>query len=195
MFRKLFGGTGGKDTELYRPRMPDVDEPPAIEDIFAKARRAAAGETPLPGIKPGERYLVIVTPGRLLMHQPCPAAGTMSADQVASIEKMIPSGVRRNIAVIAYTEQQAVATDLSKAIPFAGLLLGFAYIGHAVWVFEGHRSALAAGCRDADVLLVDGGMVPYLAEDWAAVAAGVMRRKEIYVHDRATYKLTRMGIK
>jgi hypothetical protein len=195
VFKKLFGGAGRKDKALYRPRMPDVDEPPAIEDIFAKARSAAGGATPLPDGKPDARYLVVVTPGRLLMHQPCPPAGTMSADQVAPIEKMIPPGVRRNIAAIAYTEQQAVATDLSKAIPFAGLLMGFAYIGHAVWVFEGHLSALAAGCRDADVLLVDGGMVPYLADDWAAVAARVMRRKEIYVHDRVTYKLARVEIK
>ena len=54
---------------------------------------------------------------------------------------------------------------------------------------------LAAGCRDADLLLVDGGMLPFLAENWAATAMGVMRNKEIYVHDRDTYKLMRVGIK
>ena len=70
--------------------------------------------------------------------------------------------------------------------PFLGLLLGLAYIGHSVWIFEGHPSALAAGCRNADVLIVDGDMVPHLQEDWTAVASSVMRHREIYVHDRAS---------
>jgi hypothetical protein len=56
-------------------------------------------------------------------------------------------------------------------------------------VFEGHPSALAAGCREADVLIVDGAMVPYLQADWTAVASSAMKRPEIYVHDRATYSL------
>jgi hypothetical protein len=75
--------------------------------------------------------------------------------------------------------------------PFFGILLGSACIGHAVWVFEGHASALAAGRREADVLIVDGGMVPYLTKDWARLAGSVMRHREIYVHDRATYAIRR----
>lgn len=71
-------------------------------------------------------------------------------------------------------------------------LLAFAYIGHAVWVFEGHFSALAAGCRDADLLLVDGGLVPFLQPDWIKVVSPVMRNPEIYVHDRATYALKKV---
>jgi hypothetical protein len=77
--------------------------------------------------------------------------------------------------------------------PFFGILLGFAYIGHAVWVFEGHVSALAAGCREADVLIVDGEIVSYLTRDWAQFAGGAMRHREIYVHDRATYTLRRVN--
>jgi hypothetical protein len=83
---------------------------------------------------------------------------------------MIHLATKRAIAVIAYSELQAVKTDMSKAM------------------------ALAAGCRDADVLLVDGGMVPYLTEDWVKVAASVMRYQEIYVHDRATYELARVRV-
>jgi hypothetical protein len=41
---------------------------------------------------------------------------------------------------------------------------------------------------------VDGGMLPYLAEDWVTVVASVMRRKEMDVHDRATYQLTRVEV-
>ena len=193
MLKKLFGKKGAKDEDLYRPRMPDVDVLPKIEDIFDRARRAARGEAPLPGARPNDRHLIVVTPGRMLIQQPCPPAGSMAPNQVVAVEKMIPSAAKRAIAVIAYSELQAVK-DISKAIPFAGMLLGFAYIGHAVWVFEGHPSALVAGCRDADVLLVDGGMVPYLTEDWVKVVASVMRHKEIYVHDRATYQLSRVGV-
>ena len=54
----------------------------------------------------------------------------------------------------------------------------------AVWVFEGHPSALSAGCREADVLIVDGAMVPHLQQDWIAVASSAMKHPEIYVHDR-----------
>jgi hypothetical protein len=54
---------------------------------------------------------------------------------------------------------------------------------------------LQAGCREADLLIVDGGMVPFLSQDWIQVAQGVMRNKEIYVHDRVTFKLNRVGMK
>lgn len=79
-----------------------------------------------------------------------------------------------------------------SSFPFAGLFIGLAYIGHTVWIFEGHPSALVAGCRDADLLIVDGGMIPFMAKDWATTAASVMRNKEIYMHDRSTFKLARV---
>jgi hypothetical protein len=80
----------------------------------------------------------------MLMNRPCPPAGSMPANQVSSIEQIIPPTVKRNIAVIAYTELRAVTSDISKAIPFVGMLIGFAYIGHAVWIFEGHPCMAAA---------------------------------------------------
>jgi len=151
MLKRLFSWGGGNRQPLFEPRMPEVDEREDVEAIFAQARSSAAGGTPTPpGSSPG-RHWVIVTPGRMLMFQPCPPAGSMPAGQVQHIEKLIPPTVKRNIAAIAYTELTALRTDAAKAIPFLGLLLGFAYIGHSVWVFEGHASALAAGCRDADV--------------------------------------------
>lgn len=171
--------------------MPEVDERPDIEEIFDQARRAAAGET-APSEERSGRHVVLVTPGRMIMLQPCPAPGSMSGSQVAPIERMISPQVKRNVAVIAYTELEAVMTDISRTIPFLGLLAGFAYVGHCVWIFEGHASALAAGCRQADVLIVDGGMVPYLAEDWTVVVSNVMRKAEIYVHERRTFSLRRI---
>ena len=160
--------------------MPEVDQVPDIEAVFAKARRDAVHQ------------VVIITPGRMLMSRPCPPPGSMPPDKVTSFEQMMPSKVKRHVAAIAFTELRALTRDASKAIPFLGLLLGLAYIGHAVWVFEGHPSALPAGCRDADVLIADGAMVPALQKDWVSVASGVMKRPEVYVHDRATYSLRKV---
>jgi hypothetical protein len=171
--------------------MPEVDEVPNIDEVFERARKAAAGEGEQPPGPPG-RHVIVVTPGRMLMLNPCPPPGSMPQKQVASMEQMISPKVKRNIAAIAYTELSDVRKDISKAIPFFGFLLGFAYIGHSVWVFEGHSSALAAGCRDADVLIVDDDMIPHLQKDWVAIASAVMRKREIYMHDRATYSLRRV---
>lgn len=184
--RRLFSRLG---PAVFEPRMPEVDDSVTLAKVFDQARAAAAAGAGQ-GNGTATRSVVVVTPGRLLMLQPCPLPGSMPDQQVAGIRKLIAPQPQRHIAAISYTELGAVKSDISKAIPFIGILIGFAYIGHAVWVFEGHASALPYGCRGADVLLVDGGMVPYLPPDWRTVASGAMRRPEIYVHDRATYRLS-----
>ena len=181
-------GLHRKDEAMFTPRMPEVDESSSLAAVFDRARSTAATGTATPG-SAQPRCVVIVTPGRLLMLQPCPPAGSMPEQQAAGIKRLIPPAPQRSITAIGYTELEALKTDIAKAIPFVGMLLGFAYIGHAVWVFEGHSSALAHGCRNADVLLVDGGMLPHLPPDWRTVASSTMRRAEMYVHDRATFRL------
>ncbi|HET8999960.1 MAG TPA: hypothetical protein VFP86_09970 [bacterium] len=159
-------------------RMPEVDVPADIEARFAKAWRVASGqETPAPfaGAVISQRYIVIMTPGRTLMIQPCPPPNSMSPEHVQAIEKIAPAGTPLNIAVIAYTRLDSLMEKEQKAIPFLGYLLGLSYIGHSVLVFEGHPSAFKAGCRDADLLIVDAAMVPHLQRDWMAAAWGVMR--------------------
>jgi hypothetical protein len=178
------------DDAVFEPRMPEVDQPSTLAEVFDHARSAAAAGTPN-GDGSAQRCVVVVTPGRLLMLQPCPAPGSMPEERVEAIRKMISPERKRNIVAISYTELSALKANISKAIPFFGMLIGFAYIGHAVWVFEGHSSALVHGCQNADVLLVDGGMVPFLQPDWQTVAASVMQRQEIYVHDRKTFRLSR----
>ena len=79
-------------------------------------------------------------------------------------------------------------SDISKAIPSSASWSAVLH-GHAVWVFEGHPSTLAAGCRDADMLVVDSVMRPLLAPGWEDEAAGAMRNVNILVHDRATFQL------
>jgi hypothetical protein len=165
--------------DIFTPRMPEVDEHRDMEKVFQAALKAASGV----------RQVVLVTPGRMLMLKPCPPAGSMPANVVSQIEKLISPKVKRKIAVIAYTELKALTTNLAKAIPFFGMLSGVAYIGHAVWVFEGHSSALTAGCKDADLVIVDGEMVPHLAPDWRSFARTGAPGRQIYIHDRATHGL------
>jgi hypothetical protein len=182
-------GLRRQNEALFEPRMPEVDTPPTLAAVFDTARSTAAAGAQAPGSE-ARRCVVIVTPGRLLMLQPCPPAGSMSDQQAAGMHRLLPQPQKR-VAAIAYTERTALQTDISKAVPFMGMLLGLAYIGHAVWLFEGHPSALAHGSRDADVMVVDGGMVAHLQPDWHLVAGRAMRRSEIYIHDRATFRLLR----
>ena len=37
-------------------------------------------------------------------------------------------------------------------------------------------------------------MVPYLTEQWTTLAASTMRHREIYMHDRARYQLSRIVV-
>ena len=181
------------DPSLYVPRMPAVDRSASaqIEKVFRQARNSAAEDT-TPG-KGNTRHVVIVTPGRMLMVQACPAPGSMKPEHVQPLEKFMSSQIRQNIAVIAYTDLEALRASVGRSIPFYGLLIGLAYIGHAVWVFEGHASALAAGCRQADLLIVDDAMLPFLQPDWLAVASAAMRRPLIVAHERATFTLKQLA--
>lgn len=165
------------EKDLFTPCMPEVDVRPEIGTIFSRARAAAAqtrvGED---GIE--HRQVIIITPGRLLIAKDCPLAGDIPTKQLAQLSELVPPQPCINIAVFAYTYLDALKTDIRRAIPFFDFLLGFAAIGHAVWVFEGHTSALGAGCRDADLLLVDSGMLPALEAnnpDWRAQALQAMR--------------------
>lgn len=171
--------------------MPEVDQPPDIDRVFEQARKTAA-------IERGDgrqlaRQVVLVTPSRVLMLQSCPAAGSMKQNLVSQIEQVLSPKVKKKVAVIGYTEQKAVTENIQKAIPFFGMLIGIAYIGHSVWVFEGHPSALAAGCKEADVLMVDGHMVPYLSADWQAAVRTVSPAIQIYMHNRENQSLRKMS--
>jgi len=46
-------------------------------------------------------------------------------------------------------------------------------------VFEGHPSAFEAGCRHAEMLVVDETTIPHLQKDWESAARSVMRGPEI----------------
>jgi hypothetical protein len=179
---------GAPQPSVDAPVMPEVAVRDDIEQVFAAVRRTAAGDK-------GTRGLVVVAPDRRMLLMPALEESEKLTEMSAGMERLIPSAVKRNIAVIAATGFPAATAnafniaEANRAIPFLGLLTGLTYLGHSVWIFEGHPSALAAGCREADVLLVDSGMVPHLEKGWDETAAGAMRNANILLHDRNTFKL------
>lgn len=169
------------------PQMPDVETGHDLAQVFAEARKLAASEQ-------GRRGLVIVRPDRKSMVLPALAESPALKNLAQQMGRVVPPNPPRNIAVIACTGFAAGSAvpgvmEAGQAIPFLGMLIGLSYIGHAVWIFEGHPSAIAQGCRDADVLLVDSGMLPLLQPGWQDSAIPVMRNANILVHDRSTFQL------
>lgn len=161
------------------PHMPEVRPVLDIEAVFADARWHAAGSYS------GTRGFVLVTPDRKLIFYPSKEPGTADPELVKGIEQTMPSDTPRNVFAIAATEPARLALkDLARTIPFVGFLRGFAYVGLTVVVFEGHDMALAAGCRDGDVLIVDADTMTFLRKDWAGLAWQVMRTPTIYVYHR-----------
>jgi len=169
--------------------MPDVGEHTGLDEYFATVRRTAAGTGDGEG-------LVIVKPDRTLMVLPRLSETAELKLMAEGVRNMVPGAAQRNIAAIGFTVFKAGpggATGLAEvgeAIPFLGMLVAFSYVGHAVWVFEGHTSAIAAGCRDADLLIVDSAMRPHLVKGWDTQAAAVMRSVNIVVHNRANGTLS-----
>jgi len=152
-----------------------------IENTFTNVRAKAA-----------EGQIAIVRPdGQFLLLRP--SKHTAPPQIVAAVERMIPPTSKRNVAVIGDTswalDCKATLQTANQAIPFFGLLMGCAAIGHAVWVFGSASGALDVGCREADVLIVDDACLPMLPEGWQSNAAKVMRNSEILIHDRAKYQL------
>lgn len=156
---------------------------PGLEQVFVGARKRAGSA----------RDLVIVLPNGRCRAVAAPPPGTVPAQAVKSVESLIPPGVQRNVAVMASTgfasSETAGVAEAGRAIPFFGLLMGLSHIGHAVWIFEGHPAAVAAGCRDADVLIVDSAMLAQLEKGWDKTAQEAMRNPNILVHDRKSFKL------
>ena len=175
----------------FEMRMPQVDLSRDAEAVFDAARRAASGESVRPDA-PDRRQIVLVTPARVAMLQSCPAPGSLSAADLAAAEGIAPSGVPKNIAAVAYNDLDALHDEAKRAIPFFDLLRQLGYLGHAVWIFEGHVSAMGPGCRDADVLIVDDGMMPYMPGNWRSVASGAMRGSAVFVYERKSGALRQL---
>lgn len=168
--------------------MPDRKVQVDVSDVLARARRLAGGEH-------ASRGVVVIRPDHSSLLLPSPTDSPEVFANAQAMRRIIPAEVQRAIAVIADTSfplgnaSSLSMLDVAKAIPFLGMLVGLSYIGHQVWVFDGDVAAIPAGCRNADLLLVDSGVLPRLAKGWEQMAAGVMRNVNILEHDRQTFRL------
>jgi hypothetical protein len=125
---------------------------------------------------------------------PGPPAEAVSAEMLASLRGIIPPQPRQAITAIAFNDvvKQGALTprQMTSLIPFLGHLMGMAFDGHTVVVFEGHPSAFEAGVRNSDVLIIDSAMLPFLQKNWGTVAFGAMREgARILIHHRKSYSL------
>jgi hypothetical protein len=158
--------------------------------VVAKVREMTAGGKYVGVIRPDRSYLLLAPPPK----------DSVPPQMVQMMAKMVPPRPPRTIGVIADTHfafnvggrtpNVPSLAETGQAIPFFGMLLGLASIGHSVCVFPGTEESLESGCKQADLLVVDDAQIPALAADWQAVAAAAMRSPNIVVHDRASFKLT-----
>jgi hypothetical protein len=144
----------------------------------------------------GGRYVGIIRPDRSYLLTAPPPKGKMPPQMIQMMEKLVPPQPARYIGAITDTYFSMKAgggipslAETALEIPFFGMLLGLACIGHSVCVFPGVEDSLAAGCKAADLLIVDEAQVPSLSVDWKTVAAAAMRNANIVLHERATFKL------
>ena len=179
--------------ETVEASIPKTDRLCGWEDMFSAVRRFCAED--------GLRHLAIVRANQSLLCLACPAPASVRPEYIADVERIVPSLAKRNIAVIAPTLPKIEAGDVNaipgtldvvamgRVIPFLGMLIGLTSIGHSVWVFDGNPGTLAAGCKDADLLIIDSIMASKLTTKSADEAARVMRNANILIHDRASNAL------
>ena len=162
-------------------------------ELFGAVRALAAA--------PGLRHIIVVRQNQSLLCLPCPERSTVRPEYVAEVERIVPSDAKRNIAVIAPTQPKLEPTDvdaipstmdviaMGRVIPFFGMLIGLASIGHSVWVFDGQPDAFVAGCRDADLVIIDSAAAARLTTKSLDQAVPLMRNANVLIHDRKTGQL------
>lgn len=156
----------------FSPRMPEVESDLLTDELLTIAQSMAEIKS-----KP---KLVIITPGRLIKtSDPLPGSETLEPSFYSMLEEIAPSSNHWNILAIGMTEFRAFNASPHNSVPFLNLLHGFAQIGHAVILFEGHPSGFMQMCRNRDLLVVDSEMIPFLQKDWLEVARLTMRKPNI----------------
>ena len=114
--------------------LPEVDTHQDLRTVFSKLRQLSAhAET--------GRSVAVVTPGRLIMPVACPPANAVSLQMLEGVRRIAPETPKQQITVIANNNVVAAsaftAREANALIPFLGYLMGMAFDGHTVVVFEG----------------------------------------------------------
>jgi len=206
--------------DIYEPHMPSVDLHTDMEEFFENARLLGLKGSEkgfrekfermhpeyegrvawLEKIKEGERFVPVISPGRIifLLFAFQPNTRNAEAQNVADI---LPSKKNLKITAISYTympdfmngslSMEDRLVGVVKCIPFMGQMASFTGVkGHSVLIFEGHPSVFEAGVKNSDVLFIDSGMLKFLQEDWAEVAFRCMNSHcKIFIHERQGFKL------
>ena len=165
--------------------MPIISPKRDIKRCFENARRLSTGAH-------GVRWVVIIAPDGTLIN--VPVAPEEEADRTLLRDvRMVLAPNKEPVtgltitAINCTTGIQRVARSFHKMLPLIpnlSYLVGAASLGNNVVAFEGHADDFAAGCVDADVLLLDGGMLPLLRPDWADIALNTLRQPRIYMFGR-----------
>jgi len=168
--------------------MPDINSAVDLDGVVNLARRVSAGLEAVPNWPPGHRGVAIITPGRNIVPIGVPPPDKVTPEMVAGVRGIVPEHPKHHITVIAYndipSEDAVDRYEANRAIPFLGHLMGMAYDGHTVIVFEGHPSGLTAGCRGAGMVLVDDAMAEHLRPDWLDVVAGAAPSARLLIFGR-----------
>lgn len=177
--------SGPPEPEETKPSK--VIEFPGPELLFAKVRKQAAAN----------RVVSLLRPNQVLYGLAAPAPGTINPQLEAGVRAMVSDEQQRNIAALAAPGalsagdlgKAPVVAEIARQVPFFGLLVGLAYIGHAVWLFEASADMVPVGCEEADVALIDSNAVPNMPQGWAADIGAIMRNPNILVFDRSRNKM------
>lgn len=207
--------------DIYEPHMPSVDLYSDMEEFFENARilglkGSAKGfreefirkhpefESRIAWFEPikeGEKYVPVISPGRIVFLMPAFIPKTQNAAANNPGDVILPSRKNLKITAISYTHMKDFMNgslpmeerlvDVVKCIPFIGQMAAFTGVqGHSTFIFEGHPSVFETGVKNSDVLFVDSGMLKFLQEDWAEVAFRSMNPHcKIFMHDRQAFKL------
>jgi hypothetical protein len=177
-------------------RMPTVSPTRDIRSCLAEARRISGGAH-------GLRWVVIVAPDGSLIRVPVLPERAADQSLLRDVRAVLQPEGGEEVTGPAITSINSTAGIQKRArsffqilelVPNLSHLVGAAALGNTVVAFEGHPGDFPAGVEDADVLLVDGDMVPFLQPDWAAIALKELRQPRIiqYGRDGRLSLLTRL---
>lgn len=170
---------------LIPATMPTISPRRDLRRCFADARRLSAGQY-------GQRWVVLIAPDGKLVNVPAPNEDEADASLLRDVRTALaPDGLPvtgLTITSINCTSGvQRRTRSFHKMLPLVpnlSYLVGAASLGNNVVAFEGHPNDFAIGCDNADMLLVDDGMLPHLRDDWATVALKLMRQPRVILFGR-----------
>jgi hypothetical protein len=170
---------------MISPSMPTISPRRDIRRCFTDARRLSAGAH-------GTRWVVIIAADGTLVNIPVP--GAADADQTLLRDVRLALSPNKEphtgltiTAINCTTGAQRRARSFHKKlslVPNLSYLVGAACLGNTVVSFEGHPTDFVAGCIDADMLLLDDGMIPLVQPDWAVIAVKTLRQPRIILFGR-----------